>query len=86
VRPRSPTDDGPPITLGRTDWREPLLNFEQRLEMDETRVTRQGWQRNGLCRSTSTDLCALGRIRGLEYKGPRHLGKQQVERHIDEDC
>jgi hypothetical protein len=73
------------MPLGRTGRREPFLNFEQRPEQDEPGVVCLGGQRDGFGRATRTDLCALGRVRGLEHEGPRHRGKRQVERHVDED-
>jgi CheY-like chemotaxis protein len=85
-RPRPPTDDVAPTTLGRTGGREPFLDLERRLEQDAPGVTCLGGQRDRFGRCTSTDLCALGRIRGLEHEGPRHRGQREIERDIDEDC
>ena len=84
VREERPRPHRAPAPLGRTGRRQPLVAFE-RLGKDGPWVARQRGQRDGLGRGTSTDLCALGRIRGLEHEGPRHRGKRQVERHVDED-
>jgi hypothetical protein len=87
VRARPPTDEGPSTPLRRSDRRrrQPFIDSESRLEKDENWVVCQGGQRDAFVRGTSTDLCALGRVLGLEHEGARHRRKRQVKCHIDED-
>ncbi len=83
--PRLPTHNGPHTTLSRPGRRQPFLAFERWLENHEPRVACLGGHHDRLGHATNTDLCGLGRIRGLEHKGARHRGKRQVERHVDDD-
>lgn len=84
LRPRLPPVDVSRAPLDRTDRRRPFGAFE-RAGNDEPGAAGQRGQHNGLSLSVSADQRAFRRVRRFEYEGPRHGGKRQVERHVDED-